>query len=66
VQVDSPEPWRIIVQWQFPGPVEAVAFTPDARRVITVNGDGTCYVLALPVGGSTIHGEAKAVGLGSR
>jgi WD40 repeat protein len=37
-----------IVEWPFPGPVEAIAFTPDGRRVVTLNGNGTCYVLALP------------------
>jgi WD40 repeat protein len=47
--VKEPKPIRT---WQFPVNVNSVAYTPDGRRAITANADGTAYVLELP-GGET-------------
>jgi WD40 repeat protein len=43
--VKTPKPTRT---WQFPVGVNAVAFTPDGKQVVTANADGTAYVLELP------------------
>jgi WD40 repeat protein len=37
------ERWR----WQFPWPVFRARFTADGRHILTLNGDGTVYVLRL-------------------
>ncbi len=34
--------------WQIPATVNGATFTPDGKFVITANGDGTAYVLAMP------------------
>ncbi len=34
-------------EWQLPGPVSWVAYAPDGRHLLTVNGNGTGYVLRL-------------------
>jgi serine/threonine protein kinase/WD40 repeat protein len=36
-----------IKEWQFPGPVQDVAFAPDGRHLAVANGNGTLYVLRL-------------------
>jgi WD40 repeat protein/serine/threonine protein kinase len=35
-------------EWQFPEPVEGVAFAADGRHLATANGNGTVYILRLP------------------
>ena len=35
---------------ELPVTVNAVAYTPDGKQVVTANADGTAYVLELPVG----------------
>ena len=32
-------------EWQFPGPVNGVAFSPDGIHLLTANANGTAYVL---------------------
>lgn len=34
--------------WTLPVEVKAAAFTPDGRSIVTANGDGSAYVLAVP------------------
>jgi hypothetical protein len=34
-------------QWQLPGVVYAVAYAADGRHLVTLNGNGTLYVLRL-------------------
>jgi WD40 repeat protein len=34
--------------WQMPVAVNAVAYTPDGKRAVTANADGTAFVLELP------------------
>jgi WD40 repeat protein len=34
--------------WQLPGPVARVLFAPDNRHLVTINGNGTAYILRLP------------------
>lgn len=38
---------RKLREWKLPGPVRWAAFAPDGRHLITVNGNGTVYVLRL-------------------
>lgn len=37
--------------WRMPVAVNAAAYSPDGRRVVTANADGTAYVLELPAAG---------------
>jgi WD40 repeat protein/serine/threonine protein kinase len=39
-----------IQEWQFPGPVHAIAFAHDGRHLATANGNGTVYILRLADG----------------
>jgi WD40 repeat protein len=39
---------KAIRVWNFPGSVNAAAYTPDGKQVVTANADGTAYVLELP------------------
>ncbi len=39
---------KAIRTWNFPVGVNAVAYTPDGKQVVTANADGTAYVLELP------------------
>ncbi|MBA4186500.1 MAG: hypothetical protein C0467_00635 [Planctomycetaceae bacterium] len=41
----QPKPIRT---WSFPVGVNALAYTPDGKQVVTANADGTAYVLELP------------------
>jgi hypothetical protein len=34
--------------WKLPIPPAAAAFTPDGKKLVTGNRDGTAYVLELP------------------
>jgi WD40 repeat protein len=34
--------------WQFPGHVQQVLFAPDGRHLLTLNANGTVYILRLP------------------
>jgi WD40 repeat protein len=34
--------------WKLPVPANGAAFTPDGKKLVTANGDGTLYVLELP------------------
>jgi hypothetical protein len=36
-------------EWQLPGEVNRLAFFPDGRHLATANGNGTVYVLRLPL-----------------
>jgi WD40 repeat protein len=36
-------------EWQFPGPVHALAFANDGRHLATANGNGTVYILRIGV-----------------
>ncbi|MCE9565461.1 MAG: WD40 repeat domain-containing protein [Planctomycetes bacterium] len=44
---DLKEP-KAIRTWNFPVGVNALAYTPDGKQVVTANADGTAYVLELP------------------
>jgi WD40 repeat protein len=41
----QPKPLRT---WSLPVDVNAATYTPDGKRLVTANGDGTAYVLELP------------------
>jgi len=41
----QPKPIRT---WNFPVGVNALAYTPDGKQVVTANADGTAYLLELP------------------
>lgn len=45
-QLKNPQPVRA---WVLPVAVNALAYTPDGKFVVTGNADGTAYVLELPV-----------------
>ena len=34
--------------WKLPAPPAAAAFTPDGKKLVTGNKDGTAYVLEMP------------------
>jgi WD40 repeat protein len=34
--------------WKLPTIVNAIAFSPDGKQIVTANGDGTAYVLDVP------------------
>jgi WD40 repeat protein len=46
-EADLKEP-KAIRTWAMPIGVNGVAYTPDGKRVVTANADGTAYVLELP------------------
>jgi WD40 repeat protein len=39
---------RVIRSWALPVGVNSAAYTPDGKKIITANADGTAYVLELP------------------
>src|SRR5262249_29834593 len=38
---------KLVREWKLPGCVYRVAFLPDGRHLVTLNGNGTAYVLRL-------------------
>jgi hypothetical protein len=39
--------WELRGSWPLPGPVHGLSLSADRRFAVTVNGDGTAYVLRL-------------------
>jgi hypothetical protein len=40
---------RTVFERRMPGPITDAVLAPDGRHVATVNGDGTIYILRLPL-----------------
>lgn len=46
------QPMRFLGEWKFPRPVLTVVFSPDGRQILTVNANGTVYVLKCLLNGT--------------
>lgn len=40
---------QAVKKWSFPGAVHALAFTSDSQHLATANGNGTAYLIRLPI-----------------